>query len=794
MQSSTFYPTKAVSGLFLLLLCVLNVLGAAAQNSPNITRPAADGCMPFDADGVSTVYTYTYTGGGANPVWSTRGEIAIVGSNTGPSVNIKATGFAKGRLYVTHSHGGICGPQRESVDVYKKFEQKDVPLPNSIVGPACVRAGEVVTYSVNSVLTGKINDEIGMDRYQWTLPAGDWTVEYYSKDSSSITLKAPSSFSPPYTLQVQVGRCNPTPYSTVIREKPAVPTLVGEPTKCIPTVADSPFKQIISLAIANYDPALNYEWIVPSNWKVVSRIPASTAQIEIDNLTDKVRLLVSRTGAGCEKVEAEFKVTRTVPASSYIKGDACANGTSSRPYELVGAPNSTTFKWTFTPNTGNVTWKLEGDEGQAVGLIAGSNGGTLSVISAECPGTPKTIKIDVTPGQPGAISGLPCLTPNTNGHDYQVAAVPGAIGYDWELSGGLSSASVLKNGTNSIKVNIGATGGTITVKAINGTCASAPTTMNVALAPVAATSINMSKTCINRAFSGTTMMDEVTFSVANPIAGQTYNWSVVYPTVNATPPPSWTVKTGTPANGSSITYVTNGAGGGYVNNFQVNVTASNACGTSAPTSLGNIKLIGAGNVTLATSVLNQTEYDEDGNEILVQYGESIKAELKNASNIALAGGAYEWFINDTKVTTTSFPEADITGDGATLNIYGAKATTSRKVRVIVTLSGCKTARETTSTYTGTTSGARVGAESPLSFSSLATVYPNPSSGEFTLELKGAYQEANVVLRNVQGKAVYKTQQRARKAKVNVGTLPNGMYFLQVTAGGRTVAKKIQIQK
>lgn len=818
MQSSTFYPTKAVSGLFLLLLCVLNVLGAAAQNSSNITRPAADGCMPFNADGVSTVYTYTYTGGGASPVWSTRGEIAIVGSNTGPSVNIRSTGFAKGRLYVTHSPGGICGPQRESVDVYKKFSKINLPAENNdVVGPACVRPGEIVTYSINSVLTGDPSEEIGIDKYHWILPAG-WILQYYSKDNSSITAKAPTSFTGPYTVKVYLGKCN-TPqeyggaddnghmYFKQIFEKPAVPTLTSVPS-CVPTVATSPFKQTISLTIANYDATLDYEWIVPSNWTVLNSDNAvPTANIEIDNLTDDVRLLVSRKGAGCEKVEAEFKITRAVPVSSYIAtvptsdvtgGEACVNGSTATTYELVGAPNSTVFNWTFTPNAGNMGGQINGaTKGQMVSVTAGSNGGTLSVTSAECPGTPKTLKINVTPGQTGAITGLACLTPNTTGHVYQVAAVPGATGYDWALSGGLSSTSVLRNGTNSITVNIGATGGTVSVKALNGTCASAAATRSVALAPVAATSIIMSKTCINRAYAGAVMPDEVTFRVANPVAGQTYNWSVVYPTVTGTPAPNWTIAPNTPTNGSAITYVTNGAGGGYTNNFQVNVTASNACGTSAPTSLDNIKLEGAGNATLTRSDLNKTELviDENGEEqeVLVKYGESFKAELKDAANQPLSGGTYEWFINGTRVTTTSFPKADITGDGATLNVYGTTATSSTRIRVVITRNSCRTARETTSTYTGTTSTARQGSPENLAFSSLATVYPNPSSGEFTLALK-TDQEATVVLRNVQGKAVYKTKQREKKAKVNVGTLPNGMYFLHVTAGGRTVVKKIQIQK
>lgn len=92
-------------------------------------------------------------------------------------------------------------------DLFKSFK-----APDPINGPACVRAGQSVTFSVPPLLTDWDHRRagIGTDSYFWSgWPAGA-TVRF-SGDSSAVTVDLPTSLTDGFTMAVRVGRCNPTP-------------------------------------------------------------------------------------------------------------------------------------------------------------------------------------------------------------------------------------------------------------------------------------------------------------------------------------------------------------------------------------------------------------------------------------------------------------------------------------------------------------------------------------------------------------------------------------------------------
>jgi hypothetical protein len=808
-----------------LLLLLLNVFSAWAQNISPVTGAPINGtCIPHNEDpALRTSTVFTYSGTGTAPVWSTKGPIEIVPGtpNNASTVTIRSTGYGKGRLFVSFNRG-TCTGQQEFIDIYKTFV---LPPPNAIIGPKCVEAGQVVTYSINSIMTkDAATQDIGIDSYEWDLPA-DWTqFDYAAGDRSSITVTMPNVLAGPYTLRVRVGRCNTQWYELpFIGAKMDIPLIATGHTGCLPMHATGTNELTLTVptgtAPGSYNSANTYTWLLPtnSNWRFKDGYTENSVPtiIIVDNTTNFVRLKVARSGTSnqiCDVAQSEpFEIKRKLAPGSVLttsetdqqlikitNGTACVDGSKPAVYKVVDASGSLVsgnFTWKFTPDDAtNTTFAFSPrvPTGPSVSFNAGTSGGMLTATNGDgsC-GDVINLPVRLMPTRPSGITGLACQAPGATNQVYSVTAVTG-VTYTWSFTGTLSSPDPTVGVGNSIRVNIGASGGTISVVASNGTCTSAPSVRTVGLAPVQVSAINVTGPCINRATGAGTLADEVTFTVANHVAGQTYSWQVLNAATLAVPPATvWSVKPNTPTNGSSITYVTNGTGGGTANTYQVRVTSANGCGSSTPTTLGGIQILGPGNLTVRTT---PTEED-DGNGGIIVTGESLTASLRtypapgSTTTTAITDATYEWFINGVKVTDT-YPYASIfnlSGNG--IQLFGNSPGT---VRVVVTKDGCSTSFQTTSNF-ATGSGARAGSPENTTFSTLATVYPNPSSGEFTLELNTS-GEASVVVRDVQGKALYKTRQREKKAKVNVSTLPNGTYILQVTVGRKTVSKKIQIQK
>jgi hypothetical protein len=73
------------------------------------------------------------------------------------------------------------------------------------------------------------------------------------------------------------------------------------------------------------------------------------------------------------------------------------------------------------------------------------------------------------------------------------------------------------------------------------------------------------------------------------------------------------------------------------------------------------------------------------------------------------------------------------------------------------------------------------------------VYPNPTSGAFTLRLSDGYQadKVNVTLYGMYGGTILETMMNGEKIKeFSLGEKPVGMYILRVVCGDRAETKKI----
>jgi hypothetical protein len=85
-------------------------------------------------------------------------------------------------------------------------------------------------------------------------------------------------------------------------------------------------------------------------------------------------------------------------------------------------------------------------------------------------------------------------------------------------------------------------------------------------------------------------------------------------------------------------------------------------------------------------------------------------------------------------------------------------------------------------------------ETYITDSETLKLYPNPSSGDIiTLETRGLSGGAQIILRNQNGVAVYRSNLSGSKAEIPVRGFPAGMYIVSVVGENSTIHSKLIIQ-
>jgi hypothetical protein len=102
--------------------------------------------------------------------------------------------------------------------------------------------------------------------------------------------------------------------------------------------------------------------------------------------------------------------------------------------------------------------------------------------------------------------------------------------------------------------------------------------------------------------------------------------------------------------------------------------------------------------------------------------------------------------------------------------------------VIVTENGCS---ETSNCFS--TSGDAV---SETEFSDIVSVYPNPSQGEFTIDLGNAFEEVDVTLTDARGRVILEETYDAQVKRFSFYDVERGVYFLRISAEGRLAVMRL----
>lgn len=72
-----------------------------------------------------------------------------------------------------------------------------------------------------------------------------------------------------------------------------------------------------------------------------------------------------------------------------------------------------------------------------------------------------------------------------------------------------------------------------------------------------------------------------------------------------------------------------------------------------------------------------------------------------------------------------------------------------------------------------------------------SIYPNPSNGHFTIQLKDSAEASNVEILSILGQRIY-SKENSMSSSININNIQKGIYIVRITQGSKTSSKKIII--
>lgn len=413
-------------------------------------------------------------------------------------------------------------------------------------------------------------------------------------------------------------------------------------------------------------------------------------------------------------------------------------------YSIDTVVNASSLNW-IVPAGATI---IGGQGSQSISVVMGSNSGGVYLEGTNICGTDTVGSISVT------TPAIPMLTSETiAGADsvcpgdtlvYSITAISGASDYMW--FGPAGSQIVAGQGTNLISLVMGNSGGDIMVMPGNscGDGMGADTLM-VSLYPAA-----MFTSAMTGDLTGCES-DTLMFIAGGSANASGINWTV---------PGGWNIIGG---QGTDTLWVVGTAGAGTVY-----VTPTGICGDGMHDSL---------NVVLDGPLGSAGTVDGDDSVCL---GDTVQYSVPSG-----AASSYDWTVpagatilsgqGDTLITvvwgSTSGPVAV-----AGVNLCGIGASSD----LFVTVDSCL-----------------VGVDPALSQG--VQVYPNPSTGNvevaFTVPMVGASKTVKVFDVNGALKGEFNADwNRSQSVRLNLGSLPNGVYFVEFQAGEIRKTAKVVLSK
>jgi hypothetical protein len=731
-----------------------------------VAQPATITGTQTICEGTSATYSVPVVSGASSYSWSLPGT--WTGTSTTNSI-IATAGTSGGTLSVfamnsctTSSSGTLTIAVNPSAAV-----------PGTISGPSVICAGSNNSYSITPVS--------GATSYSWSLP-GSWSG---TSTTNSISITAGSTSGNISVSSLNgCGTSAPQTLAVTVNSTPGQPGSISGNTS--PCAGTSTTYSVLAVAGAT-----SYTWNLPSGWTGTS----STAVINVVSGSTGGNISVAAVNScGTSAAQVQVLSIGSAPATPLsIAGSSSVCPGSSNTYSIAPVSGATSYNWSLP-----VGWSGTSTT-NSISITAGSSGGTISVASVNSCGTSalqiQAITMSSTPAMPLSISGTTVVCPGTS-NSYNTAPVSGATSYNWSLPGGWTGTST----STGINVTAGASGGTISVAAVNscGTSASQVQAIIIGPAPAMPAPVSGSNTVCSGSSNN--------YSVAPVNGASSYVWIL---------PSGWS---GTSSTNNIST--TAGPSGG-----NIQVSAVSGCGTSAaqiqvltviaspamPLAVfGNTTAcVGTANVYSVTAVSGANSYSwvlppgftgtSSSNVIVITAGGAGGAVQVTVSNSCGSSG-----VQSIAVIVSALPNVQsgsnkaliCAGETATLTANGASTyawSTGASTQSIVV----NPASTTVYTVTGTSLSGCVNTAVMTQSVSPCTgieehsgnnmlIYPNPTNGAFVIE--GA-KGARMIITTIFGQEIRNEELLSDQSAMDLSNEPNGVYFIQVE--GRHVVKLVK---
>ena len=513
-----------------------------------------------------------------------------------------------------------------------------------------------------------------------------------------------------------------------------------------------------------------------------------------------------------------------VPAqTSIISGPtSVANCTVANVYSVTAIPTATAYTWAL-PNG----W-IGSSTTNTISVTPTSNG-IMSVTASYSCGTSSQKNLYIT--VPVAVTAVSSASALCAGQSATINATGSANTFSWSTSATTSSISVSPTVTTVYSV--------VGTNTVNGCSNTSATSLVINAVPIV--SVTSGAICTGNSFtmvpsgantytfsSGTSIVSptaNASYSVTGTSASGCVSSNTAVSTVTVGAIPTVSVTSGVICAGNSFTMVGSGAstytfssGSAIVSptataNYSVTGTSSLGCVSSntavssvtvnaAPSVSVNSGAICAGNsFTMVAS--GGTTYTFSSGSAVVTPTATAAYTVSSTSTVGCVGSAVS------TVTVNALPSVNAVsntsvlcvGSSATLTANGASTytwnTTANTAVIVINptvttsytvngtnAAGCKniaTVTQSVSTCVGlNTVSAKINGLS---------VYPNPSNGEFTVELNNNLSKT-IQIMDVTGRVVLTTTSLNDTVNVNINNLTNGIYFVKIVSNNVTEVIKV----
>lgn len=522
---------------------------------PEVTIVASENDI---CPGTLVTFTATPVNGGSSPAYQWRLNGVNVGTNN--AVYSSATLVNGDQITVVLTSNANCAsPTTATSNVITMTVRPGTPAtPGAIAGTATVCPAATEIYTIAAVP--------GADTYNWTVPAG-WVIESgFGTISITVTTGATGqNGNISVTAENFCGTSAASTLAVVVGSESTAPTGINITNNetCQGTA------KTLSVAGGSLGTGAVWEWFTGS----CGGTPAGTgASITVDPPAGSTTIYYVRASGLCNTTDCAEGTVIVSPAAPAQPGpitgiSPVCPGTTGHVYSISAVPDAETYTWTVPSG-----WTIAGGQGTlSITVDAGITAisGNITVTATNSCGTsaPAVYSVTVSPGvpaTPGPITGPVEVCINQTGIIYSISAVPNATSYTWTVPSGWNITS--GNGTTSITVSTtgAAVNGEITVVAVNSCGTSAPSSYDVKVS----TAIPATPAQPTGPQSICPVAEGMIYSVPVVQGTTTYNWTF---------PAGWTITAGA---GTNQVTVTAGATS-PIGNFNVTVSATNACGTSA---------------------------------------------------------------------------------------------------------------------------------------------------------------------------------------------------------------------